>query len=125
MRIGFDARQVYRAQRRGINNSVLELYRHLLEVRPDWQVVAYHRDKQWADQTLPAERIETRCIDLPGDRFGARATQTTVAVTVLAYPTAPISTRRPDDPPDKRQITKEELLYPWFSLVPELQSLFS
>lgn len=73
MRIGLDARQVYRAQRRGIGNSLFELYRHLLDVRPDWHVVAYHRQRQWDGDVLPADRVEAKCIELPGDRFEAWA----------------------------------------------------
>jgi glycosyltransferase involved in cell wall biosynthesis len=73
MRIGLDARTIYAPQRRGIGKSLLRLYQHLPEVRPDWRVVAYHRDPA-PDPTLLADiagYVEPRHIDIPGDRFDA------------------------------------------------------
>lgn len=74
MRIGLDARTIYCPQRRGIGKSLVRLYQNLQLVRPDWQVIAYHRT--WCDeQPLPelfAEAfVEPRCIEMPGDRFDA------------------------------------------------------
>ncbi|WP_432799860.1 glycosyltransferase family 4 protein [Poriferisphaera sp. WC338] len=67
MRIGLDARTIYTEQRRGIGKSLALLYEHLLQVRPDWEVVGYAREGQeghvaWANQ---------RVIEMPGDRFDA------------------------------------------------------
>lgn len=74
MRIGLDARTIYTAHRRGIGKSLLRLYQTLSLVRPDWQVVAYHR-LDVPDRNLPqlfAEGfVQPRMIEMPGDRFDA------------------------------------------------------
>lgn len=70
MRIGLDARTIYAPQRRGIGKSLLRLYQTLQLVRPDWEVVAYHRASDppplFADGFL-----RPRCIEMPGDRLDA------------------------------------------------------
>ena len=40
MRIGLDARTLYRPERRGIGKSLLRLYQRLAEVHPDWAEAA-------------------------------------------------------------------------------------
>lgn len=71
MRIALDARSLYAPQQRGIARTLTQLYHALMQIRPDWQVIAYHRDDPvTADRQLPGFS-ETRCIEMPGDRFSA------------------------------------------------------
>lgn len=71
MRIALDARTIYAPQRRGIGKSLLELYRHLPDVRPDWHVTAYHRTPGPVEDLLPSSYVTPRMIEMPGDRFNA------------------------------------------------------
>jgi glycosyltransferase involved in cell wall biosynthesis len=71
MRIALDARTIYAPQRRGIGKSLLELYRHLPQVRPDWEVIAYHRCDGPVGALLPEPYVQPRMIEMPGDRFNA------------------------------------------------------
>lgn len=70
MRIALDARTLYRPDPRGIGKGQIELYRALSALRPDWRVIAYHRNADAAIDLLPAG-VTPRCIDIPGDRFDA------------------------------------------------------
>lgn len=71
MLIALDARTIYRSSRRGIGKSLLDLYRHLPAVRPDWRVMAYHRDTYVDPDLLPASHVEPKRIEMIGDRFHA------------------------------------------------------
>ena len=71
MRIALDARTIYAPQRRGIGKSLLELYRHLPQVRPDWQVIAYHRSPRPQIGLMPIPYVQPKLIEMPGDRFNA------------------------------------------------------
>lgn len=72
MRIALDARTIYAAERRGIGKSLLELYRHLPRVRPDWQVIAYHRTRgELEPLLLPDPYVQPKLIEMRGDRFNA------------------------------------------------------
>jgi glycosyltransferase involved in cell wall biosynthesis len=71
MRIALDARTIFAPQRRGIGKSLLELYRHLPGVRPDWRVIAYHRCDGPVGAMLPEPYVRPRMIEMPGDRFNA------------------------------------------------------
>jgi glycosyltransferase involved in cell wall biosynthesis len=69
MRIALDARTVYRPQRRGTGKNLLDLYRRLARVRPEWRVIAYHRQRGEIENLLPG--AEPKCVELPGDRVSA------------------------------------------------------
>src|SRR5689334_2885685 len=70
MRIGLDARTIFRTERRGTGRNLIDLYRHLAVARPDWQIVGYFRGDAAPD--APAiPNLTPRCVDLPGDRFDA------------------------------------------------------
>ena len=71
MRIALDARTVYRPIRHGTGKNLIDLYTHLAALRPDWRVVAYHRETGEADALLPAPMVEPRRIEMIGDRFDA------------------------------------------------------
>lgn len=69
MRIGLDARTLFDSPRRGIGKSLLGLYRALAEVRPDWRVIAYHREAYTGEDLLPKSFLRPRRVDLRGERF--------------------------------------------------------
>jgi len=61
MRIALDARQLYRAKRRGIGRSTWAMYRALAHLHPDWQIVAIHE----ADRELAQSITQEMAGDLP------------------------------------------------------------
>ena len=71
MRIALDARQLYRRGRRGIGKTLLELYRHLAALHPDWEIAAYHRADADVDGADLPPNVIARQIELPGDRLDA------------------------------------------------------
>ena len=71
MLIGLDARTIYAEERRGIARSLLQMYSQLSVIRPNWKVIAYHREKEEVEQLLPEGWAEPKLIDMPGDRFNA------------------------------------------------------
>jgi glycosyltransferase involved in cell wall biosynthesis len=71
MRIALDARTIYARQRRGMGKSLVLLYRALAEVRPEWEVIAYHRWDEPLPDLLPEGFVQPRLIEMPGDRFEA------------------------------------------------------
>ena len=70
MRIGLDARTIYRSFRRGTGKNLIDLYSHLAQVRPDWEVIAYHRLPGPTPPLLPAF-AQPRMIEMLGDRLDA------------------------------------------------------
>lgn len=71
MYLALDARTVYRPQRRGTGKNLLDLYTHLAAARPDWRVLALHREARPVTDLLPSGQVEPRRIEMPGDRFEA------------------------------------------------------
>jgi len=71
MRIGLDARTIFRPTRRGTGKNLIDLYRHLAVVRPHWQVVAYHRQPGRLERLMPKRVFQPRLIEMVGDRFDA------------------------------------------------------
>lgn len=71
MLIGLDARTIYRPTRRGTGKNLIDLYRHLAVVRPDWQVIAYHRQPGRLQRLMPKRVFQPRLIEIVGDRFDA------------------------------------------------------
>lgn len=70
MRIALDARTLFSPRRRGIGKSLLKLYQRLAAVRPDWEVVAYHRSPVYRPDDLPTN-FTPKHIEIPGDRYDA------------------------------------------------------
>jgi glycosyltransferase involved in cell wall biosynthesis len=86
IRIGLDARTMLAARPRGTGRNLLDAYRLIPALRPDWEFVLYHQGKP-ADSVaspnpaadgkstsalacvLAAPNIRLRPIDIPGDRF--------------------------------------------------------
>lgn len=87
MHIGLDARAFCSPSPRGIGRSLLEIYRRVVALRPDWRFTLYHQGPQGplddgrhvsghAASGRPAEpweqpNVQPRRIDIPGDRFDA------------------------------------------------------
>lgn len=70
MRIALDARTIYWPVRRGTGKNLIDLYRHLAPLRPDWRVVAYHRHPE-PPPLLPQPFVQPKFIEMPGDRIDA------------------------------------------------------
>ncbi len=70
MRIALDARTVYADQRRGTGRNLVDLYRQLVTIRPDWQLLAYHR-REHTTPVLPPAFARPMRIDMMGDRVDA------------------------------------------------------
>ena len=71
MRIALDARTIYRPTRRGTGKNLIDLYRHLAVVRPDWQILAYHRQQEAVERLLPSQTVQPQLIEMFGDRIDA------------------------------------------------------
>lgn len=71
MRIALDARTVYAPRRRGTGKNLIDLYRMLLRIRPDWEVLAYHRSPRPDPDLLPARRVRPVRLEMIGDRVDA------------------------------------------------------
>lgn len=67
--IALDARTLHRAARRGIGKTLGTLYETVLERRPDWRVLGYHRGP--TDRGITSPGYRPRPIDCPGDRLDA------------------------------------------------------
>lgn len=71
MRIALDARTIYRTCRRGTGKNLIDLYRTVARMRPQWQVTAYHRCADELPGGLDEANIIPRLIEMPGDRVHA------------------------------------------------------
>ncbi len=71
MRIGLDARTIYRPHRRGTGKNLVDLYRHLVRLRPHWEVLAYHRQAGEVDPVFESPNVQPRMIEMVGDRVDA------------------------------------------------------
>jgi len=71
MLVAVDARQVYRANRRGIGKALRLLLGHLCAGRKDWHFRLLHQNDS-PDDPFPDRpaNLVPRKVDLPGDRFG-------------------------------------------------------
>lgn len=71
MLIALDARSIYAPQRRATGKGLINLYRALGEVRPDWRVIAFHRQPGRVDKRMMGTQVATRRVEMVGDRFDA------------------------------------------------------
>lgn len=69
MIVAVDARNAYRPRRRGIGKTLVELYRHVAPLRPDWQFVLFHQQQTPADPLAGLPNVRPCRIDIPGDRW--------------------------------------------------------
>lgn len=71
MRIALDARTIYQPTRRGTGKNLIDLYTHLAQAQPDWQVTAFHRMQGQTPSLLPEAQVTPQHIEIMGDRFNA------------------------------------------------------
>jgi glycosyltransferase involved in cell wall biosynthesis len=64
-----DARTAFQTVRRGIGKSLVELYRHLAVLRPDWRFAMFHRGADGDAPFAGLSNVENRQIEMPGDRW--------------------------------------------------------
>jgi|GEM_PF-115381 len=74
MRIGLDARSLTMPRPRGTGRNLLDAYRLIPTLRPDWEFILYHQRPAPVDDTefeplWRHQNVRLRRIDLPGDRF--------------------------------------------------------
>jgi glycosyltransferase involved in cell wall biosynthesis len=67
--IGVDARTVYQPTRRGIGKTLLELYRQLAVIRPEWRFIMFHQIDLADNPFAGISNITHKKIDIYGDRF--------------------------------------------------------
>jgi glycosyltransferase involved in cell wall biosynthesis len=65
-----DARAAFAPTRRGIGKCLVELYRHLATIRTEWHFSMFHRNSGETDPFQGMPNIESRKIEMPGDRWG-------------------------------------------------------
>lgn len=76
MKIGLDARTLTLPRPRGTGRNLLDAYRRIPQLRPEWEFILYHQRPPTAtttDDVLPwdAPNVRLRQVDIPGDRFDA------------------------------------------------------
>jgi len=64
--LGLDGRDIFAREPRGVGKTLIELFRHLLPLIPDWNVTIY-TNRSSAVQLPPPVRIKK--LDMRGDRF--------------------------------------------------------
>ncbi len=83
MKIALDARTIFSPKPRGTGRNLLDAYRRIPALRPDWEIVLYHQRHvhdcavpDWLPSTRDPDasrrkfsNLHTRRIDIPGDRF--------------------------------------------------------
>ena len=72
IRIAVDARQLFRANRRGIGKTLAEVYAALARRRPHWEFLLFHQLPAPGPPLLAGlPNIQAVQVDIPGgDRFG-------------------------------------------------------
>lgn len=69
MIVALDARAVYSAIRRGTGKNLIDLYRRLARLRPDWRFVMLHRGEGPDDPFADLANVTPRRVRCPGDRW--------------------------------------------------------
>ena len=70
MRIAVDARTVYAAVRRGTGKNLVDLYRCVARLRPEWAFCMFHRDSgRLVDPFASEPNIQACRIEMAGDRW--------------------------------------------------------
>lgn len=68
--IAVDARQAYRANRRGMGNVLVSVFRELARQRPDWRFRLFHQTPAASDPFADLPNVSRKQIDIPaGDRL--------------------------------------------------------
>ncbi len=69
MKLALDARTIFDGARRGTGKNLIDLYRHVAGLRPQWRIVMFCRTEGGGDPFAGIGNIERRRIDIPGDRL--------------------------------------------------------
>ncbi|MCH8852177.1 MAG: glycosyltransferase family 4 protein [Planctomycetes bacterium] len=67
--IGLDARSIYAKTRRGTGKNLLDAYRVMARLRPEWRFVLYHRGFEGVDPFAEYANVSNSVIDIRGDRW--------------------------------------------------------
>lgn len=68
MKIGLDARTVYRTEKRGTARNLIDLYRTVCTLKPNWQIHAYHAETK-QDDSLNLPNVHPHSLHMPGHRL--------------------------------------------------------
>jgi len=69
VKVALDARQIYRPNRRGTGKNLVDLYRHLARIRPDWEFVLFYQTNGCPDPFASLPNVSSVRVDMRGDRF--------------------------------------------------------
>jgi glycosyltransferase involved in cell wall biosynthesis len=70
MRVAVDARTVYSARRRGTGKNLIDLYRRVARLQPDWRFIMFHRRGPVpADPFADEPNVTPMPIDIMGDHW--------------------------------------------------------
>ena len=70
MRIAVDARTAYSPIRRGTGKNLIDLYRRVARIRPDWEFVMFRRAEPAVDDPFAdVPNVTSRAIEMRGDRW--------------------------------------------------------
>jgi glycosyltransferase involved in cell wall biosynthesis len=70
LRVGLDARTVYSPTRRGTGKNLIDLYRRVAVLQPDWTFVMFHRERTPAEDPFASlSNVEHHAIEIRGDRW--------------------------------------------------------
>ncbi len=69
IRIALDARTIYSKARRGTGKNLLDAYRVMARLRPEWRFILYHRGVVDGDPLADISNVSNRAIEMPGDRW--------------------------------------------------------
>ena len=70
MLVVVDARTVYSPVRRGTGKNLIDLYRGLATLKPEWSFQMLHRQRPPSDDPFKAySNVSARAVDIKGDRW--------------------------------------------------------
>lgn len=69
IQLALDARDIYRRHRRGTGKNLIDLYRHLARLHPQWQFVMFHQTHGLEDPFDELPNVRSPRIDIKGDRL--------------------------------------------------------
>ncbi len=69
MRLALDARNIYRPNRRGTGKNLIDLYRRIARLRPEWKIYMFYQLGSTDDPFDGFPNVVKIKMDIPGDRF--------------------------------------------------------
>lgn len=67
--IALDARSIFRPVRRGTAKNLIDVYRRVAKLRPDWQILMFHQIPAEDNPFADCDNVSLHQIDIKGDRF--------------------------------------------------------